>query len=98
VKLEYPVSLSGREREANDLPKLSRLPGLDVKRSSPAMGWRKALLIVSGGARDTLPMSYVVEADALEHNRIIPATSAEKSSRTLVGCGQVLPLRFRSAR
>ena len=85
-----PVRLESRERFA----KTFAVAGFRREAFFPCYGLAEGTLIVSGGARDTLPMSCVVEADALEHNRIIPATSAEKSSRTLVGCGQVLALRF----
>ncbi|HEX5873154.1 MAG TPA: amino acid adenylation domain-containing protein, partial [Pyrinomonadaceae bacterium] len=81
-----PVRLESLERFA----KAFEVAGFRREAFYPCYGLAEATLIVSGGTKHALPVTYTVQAEALEHNRLIPVTTAEKGSRTLVGCGQVV--------
>ena len=54
----------------------------------PCYGMAETTLIVSGGVKDSLPISKTVQGEALELNKVIAASSSELGTKTLVGCGQ----------
>ena len=53
----------------------------------PCYGLAESTLFVSGGITSTGPVIQAVQADALERNQIIPASSEGPGRRLLVGCG-----------
>ncbi|MFP2934263.1 condensation domain-containing protein, partial [Pyxidicoccus sp. 3LG] len=57
----------------------------------PCYGLAEATLIVSGGAKEALPLVRPVEAAALERGFAEAPSSSSKEARTLVGCGGSLP-------
>ncbi len=54
----------------------------------PCYGMAETTLIVSGGLKAALPVLKTVQGDALEQNRVIPASTENDGVQTLVGCGQ----------
>ncbi|MEH1968245.1 fatty acyl-AMP ligase [Nostoc sp.] len=54
----------------------------------PCYGMAEATLIVSGGLKTEPPILKIVQGEALEQNRVVPAKKAEDGTRTLVSCGQ----------
>jgi acyl carrier protein len=56
----------------------------------PTYGLAEATLIVSGGSKTAPPVALSVEGAELERDRVVVASAGGKSTRTLVGCGQVL--------
>ncbi len=53
-------------------------------------GMAETTLIVSGGFKADPPVLLSVQQAALAQNRVVPATSEEELTQTLVGCGQPL--------
>lgn len=56
----------------------------------PCYGLAEATLFVSGGLEDALPVVRTVRGTALEHHRVVEASTAEGDVRTLVSCGRTL--------
>jgi len=56
----------------------------------PCYGMAETTLMVSGGFKAALPVLKTVQAEALEQNRIVAASSENDSTRTLVGNGQAV--------
>ncbi|MBW4454708.1 MAG: fatty acyl-AMP ligase [Nostoc indistinguendum CM1-VF10] len=54
----------------------------------PCYGMAETTLIVTGGEKTALPITYNVEKAALEQNRIVKQPEDRKDSQTIVGCGQ----------
>ncbi|BAZ09586.1 AMP-dependent synthetase and ligase [Calothrix sp. NIES-4071] len=54
----------------------------------PCYGMAEATLMISGGLVDAPPIYYPVEADGLEQNQIVEASSSTRNVRHLVGCGR----------
>ncbi|MFJ4657096.1 fatty acyl-AMP ligase [Nocardia sp. NPDC088792] len=63
--------------------------GFDPGAWYPCYGLAEATLLVSGGTPGRGPRLLEVDAEALGARRYVPATGTR--SKTLVGCGQVLP-------
>ena len=80
-----PIRIDSLERFA----KAFAVAGFNPEAFFPCYGLAEATLIVSGSKRNKLPVTYAVQAEALEHNRLVPA-AAEEDSRMLIGCGAVL--------
>ena len=55
----------------------------------PCYGLAESTLFVSGGTNGTGPVIQLVQADALERNKVITALPEEPDGRPLVGCGEV---------
>jgi len=47
--------------------------------------------MVAGGSKGTFPVVRTFQKTALEHNRVVEASLENEDTRTLVGCGHVLP-------
>ena len=56
----------------------------------PCYGMAEATLMVSGGAKATLPKTKVVQKTALERHQVI-AADTEAEAQILVSCGRTLP-------
>jgi len=56
----------------------------------PCYGLAEATLIVAGGLKAAPPVVHTVQGSALEHNRVVAASSENEGTRKLVGCGQSL--------
>lgn len=54
----------------------------------PGYGLAEATLMVSAGAKHTLPKAFSFDAAALEQNRVVPALGQSENTRMLVGCGK----------
>jgi acyl-CoA synthetase (AMP-forming)/AMP-acid ligase II/acyl carrier protein len=54
----------------------------------PCYGMAETTLIVSGGLKAAPPVLKTIQADALEQNRVVPASKENDGTRRLVGCGQ----------
>ncbi|MDM9383462.1 fatty acyl-AMP ligase [Chlorogloeopsis sp. ULAP01] len=54
----------------------------------PCYGMAETTLIVSGGEKTALPITYNVEGAALEQNRIVKSDETQEYTRTIVGCGK----------
>jgi acyl-CoA synthetase (AMP-forming)/AMP-acid ligase II len=57
----------------------------------PCYGLAEATLFVTGGLKSALPIIHTVSAPALEQKQVVTASTDEKDTRTLVGCGRVCP-------
>jgi amino acid adenylation domain-containing protein len=57
----------------------------------PCYGLAEATLFVSGGVKDSLPVSSLVKASSLQKNIISIADEVSGDGRVIVGCGQSLP-------
>lgn len=55
----------------------------------PCYGMAETTLIVSGGEKTALPITYKAESSALEQNRIIKVDDNRQDSREIVSCGQI---------
>jgi amino acid adenylation domain-containing protein len=55
----------------------------------PCYGLAESTLFVSGGANGAGPVIQLVQAGALERNKVITALPEEPDGRPLVGCGEV---------
>jgi acyl-CoA synthetase (AMP-forming)/AMP-acid ligase II/alkylation response protein AidB-like acyl-CoA dehydrogenase/acyl carrier protein len=55
----------------------------------PAYGLAEATLVVSGGRKDAAPIMIDVDAEALEHDRVVEVPGGH-GMRRLVGCGRPL--------
>lgn len=56
----------------------------------PCYGLAEATLIVSGGLKAALPITYAVQGETLESARVVATSGEEEGVRTFVGCGQAL--------
>ncbi|MBE9065655.1 alpha/beta fold hydrolase [Leptolyngbya cf. ectocarpi LEGE 11479] len=56
----------------------------------PCYGMAEATLMISGGLADADPIYSLVEANQLEQNQILEASSNIQSVRSLTGCGRAL--------
>jgi amino acid adenylation domain-containing protein len=54
----------------------------------PCYGLAESTLFVSGGITSTGPVIQALQAEALERNQVISASSEEPDCRLLVGCGE----------
>jgi acyl-CoA synthetase (AMP-forming)/AMP-acid ligase II/acyl carrier protein len=57
----------------------------------PCYGLAESTLMVAGGPVGTPPMSRVVDGSALDRHRLVDALPGSAGSRTIVGCGQIMP-------
>ncbi|MFN6568069.1 fatty acyl-AMP ligase [Dendronalium sp. ChiSLP03b] len=57
----------------------------------PCYGMAETTLIVSGGEKTALPITYNIDGAALEQNRIVKAKKSGTDTRKIVGCGQIPP-------
>ena len=62
--------------------------GFEPTAFCPGYGLAEATLKVAAVRRTDAPVLYIVQAGALEQNRILEATEDQQNMRTLVGCGR----------
>lgn len=55
----------------------------------PCYGMAETTLIVSGGEKKALPITYKLEDVALEQNRIVKVNDTREDSREIVSCGRI---------
>ncbi len=65
--------------------------GFQTKAIFPCYGLAEATLMATGGARSGEPLMLDLNLEALAHHQAVVVSSDDTTSRTLVGCGQVLP-------
>lgn len=57
----------------------------------PCYGMAETTLIITGGAKQDIPVVKTFDSRALEDHRVALASAGEKDARSLVGCGRALP-------
>ena len=55
----------------------------------PAYGLAEATLKVTGGRKSSVPVRYALNAEALQHHRLVEVAESDTHARLLVGCGYV---------
>jgi len=53
----------------------------------PCYGLAEGTLIVSGGAKDSVPVVRTFEREPLEQNKVVPSAEDDETARTLIGSG-----------
>jgi acyl-CoA synthetase (AMP-forming)/AMP-acid ligase II len=64
--------------------------GFNQRTFYPCYGMAEGTLLLSGGARDALPVIRKVERNALTHGRVVPVNETAKAWCEVVGCGSEL--------